>query len=1549
LVNVGSGTLELGANILLNTIASGTNQAFVNFSGGTVKMLANTTGNLLLPATNGGFSGLANTIFGPLSNSTANLDGTGSASAVNGLVGATQNFAGGLTIDTDSFSTTISGPLVAPTGGGVAQANIVISAAGAGYAAPPSVRFSNPAALNATPASGYALVDNGQLVGIVITAPGCYAPTDTVTVTLSGGGASTPAVVDNIDGSTLTANVSGGLTKTGSGMLTLSSLSNSYTGPTAVNAGTLNLTGALTSNVTIANNANLAGEGSTAGSLTFAGTSNLSFDPTTAGTYLTAGSINGTAGTVTISPLSPVTGTGIVVMRAAGGITGTTVGSGNNFVYTGRGSLNLNGTSTELLLDAAPANLVWKGNDGTNPSFWDLNTTTNWDASGAEKFFSNDAVTFDDTASSFVVNINAANISSGNIVFNNTTNYTLQGAFGITGGATLTKSGTGTTTILNANTFTGATSITGGVLNIRHANALGSTVAGTTVSADAALEIQGGISLAEPITINGTGVASGGALRSVSGNNSLTAPLVMATASQVAVDADSLTVGTLSGAVGLTKSGAGTLVLTGASAATSVTVEAGTLHVGNTTGNSTAATLGANTSVTLNGSSNLTLRRSDATLLDLMGAISGSGSVTLQGTNPSVVGASQYNFNNASTYGGGTTVTNSRANLNNATGFGSGAVSVGANGGVFFAASLTVANDFNISGLGWTEASGLLGAIRLNGTTINGSITMTGDSRIAGAGTLNGVISGDYDLDFFEDTAFGTITLSGDNTYTGSTTINSMGEQSTNFPVLVVNHNFALGTTEGGTTVQGTGTTGNGGQLTLNNGINVTGETLTLDATSNGYRASLMTAASATATWDGNVLLQGTNGATGFNTAASSNLTIGASDADTITGNRSLSIRGSGVGTINSAINIGTGGFVKTDAGTWTIASNNNDFTGIASVATGTLSVGSIADSSVNSALGAGSMISLGQNQSAANGVGTLQFTGASGGSSNRSITIANGATGGGGVIENTVAGQTLTLSGAVTTTTPTSPSTLTLTGAGNGILSGGLVGTPQLSLSKSGAGTWTLSGAYNHTLTTNVTGGVLNMSSGYAVNAAGSVGKVTVNGATAVLNLAGTYNVPNGNGDAFFEIRNGGVMNFSGTAVLGNAPTGAGFRVGEASAGTLNVTAGSLTYTPISGSNFVIGRTAGANGTVNVTGGTLTVSGAGGFSIANDANTIGVLNISDTGTVNANTAIFRIGGNASTTSATVNLNAGGTLQLGSSVLSAGVSRVMNFNGGTLKAGADITVGGLTQANIKDGGAIFDSNGSTITVSQALLNDVGATTATLTKNGAGVLRLTGANTYSGATTVTAGTLELVGGSQASPVTLSAGASLGFVIGSSTVSTSSFDIGAGKIKISGTPTLNSHDLITSSSGINGIPVLDAPVPGYELKVEGTSLKLVRAGYAAWATLNGAGPNLNDDHDNDGVPNGVEYFLGGPSGTTTGFTALPGVTNAAGTLSVTWTKSADYTGVYGTDFTVETSDTLTGTWTTESISGTVTISGNNVTYTFPTPLGTKKFARLKVTGP
>jgi hypothetical protein len=127
------------------------------------------------------------------------------------------------------------------------------------------------------------------------------------------------------------------------------------------------------------------------------------------------------------------------------------------------------------------------------------------------------------------------------------------------------------------------------------------------------------------------------------------------------------------------------------------------------------------------------------------------------------------------------------------------------------------------------------------------------------------------------------------------------------------------------------------------------------------------------------------------------------------------------------------------------------------------------------------------------------------------------------------------------------------------------------------------------------------------------------------------------------------------------------------------------------------------------------------------------------------------------------------------------------------------------------------------------------------------------------------------------------------------------------------------------------------------------------FSDWQDANGTQGDLDEDHDSDGVSNGVEYFMGG-SASTTGFTELPGVSNTGGIFTVTWSRATlaeGYSGTYGTDFVVETSDSLVGAWTIEKADPeagfTVTQTPDEVKYTFPNPLSTRKFVRLKVTGP
>src|SRR6185295_19933806 len=67
------------------------------------------------------------------------------------------------------------------------------------------------------------------------------------------------------------------------------------------------------------------------------------------------------------------------------------------------------------------------------------------------------------------------------LTLNGSGNGTVSSIIGTTSG-TLTKSGTRTWTLFGANTYTGATSLSAGVLNIQTATALGTPAGGTTIS-----------------------------------------------------------------------------------------------------------------------------------------------------------------------------------------------------------------------------------------------------------------------------------------------------------------------------------------------------------------------------------------------------------------------------------------------------------------------------------------------------------------------------------------------------------------------------------------------------------------------------------------------------------------------------------------------------------------------------------------------------------------------------------------------------------------------------------------------------------------------------------------------------------------------------------------------------------------------------------------------------------------------------------------------------------------------------------------------------------
>jgi len=98
----------------------------------------------------------------------------------------------------------------------------------------------------------------------------------------------------------------------------------------------------------------------------------------------------------------------------------------------------------------------------------------------------------------------------------------------------------------------------------------------------------------------------------------------------------------------------------------------------------------------------------------------------------------------------------------------------------------------------------------------------------------------------------------------------------------------------------------------------------------------------------------------------------------------------------------------------------------------------------------------------------------------------------------------------------------------------------------------------------------------------------------------------------------------------------------------------------------------------------------------------------------------------------------GGTLSISSDGNLGDPSGAITFNGGTLQTTADITMSRAATLNAA-GGTIETQTGTTLT-QQGQISGAGS----LTKTGSGTLTLTANNTYTGATTITAGTLALTG-------------------------------------------------------------------------------------------------------------------------------------------------------------------------------------------------------------
>ncbi|CAN5621201.1 hypothetical protein BH09VER1_BH09VER1_13680 [soil metagenome] len=1134
--------------------------------------------------------------------------------------------------------------------------------------------------------------------------------------------AATDAIVDN-----------GGIVLISSGQATAADI---YLGYSGTGYGALNFSGG-----TLKNNSTFIGMSNTTQSVV-----NMSFGTWTNASSFVVGNLGTGAVTMTGGVINDVIGT--LGYRAAGAFT-ITGGSWRN------GSLYVGQVGSGVLTIAGAGDVQITGADKT------LHLADGFRSDGTLNFGTGGK------AGTLEASGIAAGLGNATVNFNHTGTFTL--AMPMSGSITVNKLGLGTTVFTGSNSYVGTTTISGGTLQIGIGGTAGTLGTGAVVDNSNLLLVRGGLfTVANDISGTGSLQQLGTGTTVLTGNNNYSGTTTL-TKGVLQIDTNGrlgnsallINGGTMrygaafdtlrgfgigtggatldtngfnvfltnsaTGAGALTKIGAGTLTLTGSNSYAGITtISSGTLQVGD---GANDGTLGGG-KVVNNGALVITRAQSGT----VTNAIEGKGSL-------SQTGPGTLTLAGANSYTGGTMMTQGGIKLGNAKALGSTSGSLALLGGTLDL------NGFNLTVGSLTgRSAALITSGGLNTSTLTTSSAISGTyagSMANGSGVLALVKLGS-----------GTLTLSGSSSFTGGTTLTAGGLNINNANALgngtlTIKGAAALDNTSGAAMTLSTNnlqswnsnfTFRGSDNLNLGTGAVVINNTRTIMVSSNtltvgGVISALNAKYGLTKTGTGTLLLLNNNTFAGQTTANGGLLQIGNGGTNGSIASSRLSVASSSQIAFNRSDNIAEGGAIagagsvrQMGSGTLTLTGVNS-FTGGTVIDTGAIQAGNA------KALGNGSL---------AVGTGLLDLHGFSVGV--RSITGAAGAR----ITNNSGTSSVLT-------------SSMNAATAYDGTI---IDGTGRLALVLGGSGTLALNGNNTYSLGTTLNSGELDLGNAHAIGsgtltiAGGSLNNTSGGALTLSTNNAQKWN---GNfafkGSQNLDLGTGGVlMNGNRTVTVSGGTLTVGGAIAATST-TYGLTKSGTGTLVLEGNNTYGGATSISQGTLQIGSGGVVSSLAtskitdNGVLIFNTSNTLfyrGVISGGGSLRQNGGGLLFLSGANSYSGGTIVN---SGTLRLGNLRALGATSGSLAINSGAV---VEINGGAVGMGTLSGGGVLANFGGqvATLTTTSAATSTFagrimdatpGAPTAAslaLVKAGAGTLILSGANGYTGGTTISAGKLQL---------------------------------------------------------------------------------------------------------------------------------------------------------------------------------------------------------------